>query len=81
MKTITQTIYTYVTHVSGKGVVDYQMTETPGMETQGWILIDEREFSIEVEDIDYAKDIRQKEIDSLVAKQEKASARLLELTS
>ena len=81
MKTITQTIYTYVTYVGSNGVAEYQMTETSGMDNHGWILIDEREISIEVEDIDYAEDSKQKKIASLIAKQESAAAELLELTS
>ena len=80
MRTITQKFYTYVTRVLD-GEAEFSITETGGMESQGWLLIDEREMSVEVEDVDYADVIKQKSIDAVLAKQERLNAELLELTS
>lgn len=80
MRTITQKVYTYVASVMN-GEPNFIITETATMENVGWLMIDEREISIEVEDIDYSEVIKQKEIDTLLAKQEKVNADLLELTS
>ena len=80
MRTITGTFYTYaILHNDGK--VTFDITESGGMASAGWLLIDTREVNIEVEDVDYAEVLKQKQIDAVLAKQEKLSAELLELTS
>lgn len=80
MKTIKGYFYTYAISDHAGGV-DYQISDTRGMESQGWMLIDEREISIEVEDINYADVFKKNQIDNALLRQEKINAELLELTS
>jgi hypothetical protein len=80
MRTITQTLYTYVTSTNGDDA-KFRISDTSGMEGEGWLLVDTREISIEVEDVDYSGLIKQKKLDAALAKQEAIAAELLELTS
>lgn len=81
METLTRKIYTYaVPNEDGSAYFSIQVL--PGMDSQGWLLVDTREISIEVESADYyAKQMKQVRLDAALLAQEKINAQVLELTS
>ena len=76
MKTVTQVLYTYAIQV--ETAIRFKITDTAGMDGQGWHLVDEREISIDIEDLDYSDEIKQTKINAALAHQEKLNSELLE---
>ena len=77
---VKQNIYTSAVLTKNYPII-FEVSTNPRMGDHGWHLVDEREISIEVPDIDYAEVIKQKKIDAILSSQEKLNAELIELTS
>ena len=80
MKTITRNIYTYAVLNTHDDNFTFEITTLSGMEGSGWLLVDKKEVSVEIEDVDYSVLIKQKRLDAALAEQERVAAEILELT-
>ncbi len=81
MKTLIKTIYTYAVLNTHDDDFSFEVTTLAGMEGSGWLLVDKKDISIEVDDVDYSALIKQKRLDAALAEQELIAAEILELTS